>query len=70
MWDELTVPAKKTIGDHGNTLYSLDQAERSRWIKAVQPVYKVWIDEMNKRGLPGQEMFNDLLATTAKHGRK
>jgi len=70
VWDELTVPAKKAIAEHGNTLYSLDDAERARWIKAVQPVYKIWIDEMNKRGLPGQEMFNDLLATTAKHGRK
>ena len=66
----MPVPAKKTITEHGNTLYRLDDAERQRWIKAVQLVYKIWIDEMNKRGLPGQEMFNDLLATTSKHGRK
>jgi TRAP-type C4-dicarboxylate transport system substrate-binding protein len=70
VWDELTVPAKKAISDHGNTLYRLDEGERQRWIKAVQPVYKIWIEEMNKRGLPGQKMFDDLLATTAKHGRK
>jgi hypothetical protein len=25
---------------------------------------------MNKRGLAGQKMFDDLLATTAKYGRK
>jgi len=70
IWDELTVPAKKTITDHGNTLYSLSDAEKQRWIKAVQPVYQIWIGEMNKRGLPGQKMFDDLLATTAKYGRK
>ena len=46
------------------------QAERQRWIKAVEPVYKIWIGEMDKRGLPGQKMFDDLLATTAKYGRK
>ena len=28
------------------------------------------IEEMNKRGQPGQKMFDDLLATTAKYGRK
>jgi TRAP-type C4-dicarboxylate transport system substrate-binding protein len=70
VWDELTVPAKKTITDRGNTLYSLDEKERQRWIKAIQPVYKIWIAEMDKRGLPGQKMFDDLLATTKKYGRK
>jgi TRAP-type transport system periplasmic protein len=70
VWDELTVPAKKAITDRGNTLYQLDEKERQRWIKTIQPVYKVWIAEMDKRGLPGQKMFDDLLATTAKYGRK
>lgn len=70
VWDELTVPAKKAITDRGNTLYRLDEKERQRWIKAVQPVYKIWIAEMDKRGLPGQKMFDDLLATTKKYGRK
>jgi TRAP-type C4-dicarboxylate transport system substrate-binding protein len=70
VWDELTVPAKKAITDRGNTLYQLDEKERQRWIKTIQPVYKIWIAEMDKRGLPGQKMFDDLLATTAKYGRK
>jgi hypothetical protein len=70
VWDELTVPAKKAITDRGNTLYRLDEKERQRWIAAIQPVYKIWIAEMDKRGLPGQKMFDDLLATTAKYGRK
>jgi TRAP-type transport system periplasmic protein len=70
IWDSLTVPAKKTIVDQGGVLYSINDAEKQRWIKAVQPVYQIWIGEMNKRGLPGQQMFDDLLATTAKYGRK
>ena len=70
VWDELTVPARKAIADQGGVIYALDEPERQRWIKAVQPVYKIWIEEMGKRGLPGQKMFDDLLATTAKYGRK
>jgi TRAP-type C4-dicarboxylate transport system substrate-binding protein len=70
VWDGLTVPAKKAITDRGNTLYSITDQERTRWIATVKPVYQLWIDEMNKRGLPGQKMFDDLLATTAKYGRK
>ena len=69
-WDELTVPAKDAIRKRGNTIYSLSEPERQRWIKAAQPVYKIWIEEMNKRRLPGQKMFDDLLATTQKYGRK
>jgi TRAP-type C4-dicarboxylate transport system substrate-binding protein len=69
-WDELTVPAKDTIRKRGNTIYSLSEPERQRWIKAAQPVYKIWIEEMNKRRLPGQKMFDDLLATTKKYGRQ
>jgi TRAP-type C4-dicarboxylate transport system substrate-binding protein len=68
--DELTGPAKKAIAANGNTLYSISDAERAKWVAAVQPVYALWIQEMNKRGLPGQQMFDDLLARTAKHGRK
>jgi TRAP-type transport system periplasmic protein len=68
--DELTAPAKQAITGHGNTLYGLTEAERLSWINAVKPVYALWIGEMNRRGLPGQAMFDDLLVLTAKHGRK
>ncbi len=69
-WDELTVPARKVVTDKGNALNTLGPDEKQRWVQAVQPVYKLWVDEMNKRNLPGQKMFDDLLATTAKYGRK
>ncbi len=69
-WDELTVPARKVVVDKGNAMNTLSAEEKQRWIQAVQPVYKLWIDEMNKRNLPGQKMFDDLLATTTKYGRK
>jgi len=68
--DELTAPAKKAITDRGNTLYSLTPEELAQWRAAMEPVYKLWIAEANKRGLPGQQMFDDVLALTAKHGRK
>ncbi len=68
--DELTVPAKKAITDAGNTLYSLTPEELAKWRAAVAPVYKLWVAEADKRGLPGQKMFDDFLALTAKYGRK
>lgn len=68
--DELTIPAKKAIADNGNTLYSLAPDEHARWRAAMAPVYKLWIAEMDKRGQPGQQMFDDLQALMVKYGRK
>ena len=70
VWDGLTENAKKQTRDAGNNVFTLPEQEKKRWAAAVQPVYGVWVEEMNKRGLAGQKMLDDLLATTAKYGRK
>lgn len=70
VWDGLTENAKKQTRDAGNNVFTLSEAEKKRWADAVRPVYGVWVEEMNKRGLAGQKMLDDLLATTAKYGRK
>ena len=70
VWDTLTEGARKAARDAGNNVYTLAPQERARWIEAVKPVYALWVEEMNKRNLPGQKMLDDLLATTAKYGRK
>jgi len=70
VWDSLTEGARKQTSAAGNDIYTLSDKEKARWAAAVKPVYKIWVDEMNKRGLPGQRMLDDLLATTKKYGRK
>jgi TRAP-type C4-dicarboxylate transport system substrate-binding protein len=70
VWDGLTEGARKATRDAGNNVFALSDAEKKRWAQAVQPVYRLWVEEMNKRNLPGQKMLDDLLATTAKYGRK
>jgi TRAP-type C4-dicarboxylate transport system substrate-binding protein len=70
VWDSLTEGARKQIRDNGNNIYAISDQEQRRWAEAVKPVYGIWIEEMNKRNLPGQKMFDDLLVTTAKYGRK
>ena len=70
VWDGLTEGAKKATRDAGNNVFMLSDAEKKRWAQAVQPVYRLWVEEMNKRGLQGEKMLDDLLATTAKYGRK
>jgi TRAP-type transport system periplasmic protein len=70
VWDEQTGPALDAIKKAGNTFVELPPAERERWRAAAQPAYDVWIAEMNKLGRPGKQMFDDIVAITAKYGRK
>ncbi len=68
--DELKDAAIETVRKAGGTIQPLPTAERDRWVAIVKPAYQSWIENMNKRGLPGQKMFDDLLETTTRHGRK
>ena len=70
VWDAQTAPALEAIRKSGNTIYELDPAELARWKVAAKPAYDAWIAEMNKQGRPGQKMFDDWLATSARYGRK
>lgn len=67
--DGLTATAKETITAEGGNIYSISAEEEASWKETVKPVYDIWIKEMDKKGLPGQEMFDDIMALTAQYGR-
>ena len=70
IWDTQTQPAIDATRKAGNAVFELAPAEKARWQAAAKPAYDAWIAEMNKQGRPGQRMFDDLLAISAKYGRK
>ncbi len=70
IWDTQTQPAIDDIRKSGNTIYELTPQERARWQAAAKPAYDAWVAEMNRLGRPGQKMFEDWQATSAKYGRK
>jgi TRAP-type C4-dicarboxylate transport system substrate-binding protein len=70
IWDSQTGPAIAANRDApGNEIITISAEERARWVAAAQPVYQSWIREMNRLNRPGQQMFDDLMAITGKHGR-
>lgn len=70
VWDSQTAPAiAANRGAPGNEIITISAEERVRWIAAAKPAHETWIREMNRRGRPGQQMFDDLMAITARHGR-
>ena len=42
----------------GVDLYPIDEAELQRWGELLQPVRQEWIDQMEKRGLPGRRVMD------------
>jgi hypothetical protein len=39
-------------------IYELSEAERAQWKVAVRPVWQKWVDELEKNGLPGQDILS------------
>jgi TRAP-type C4-dicarboxylate transport system substrate-binding protein len=50
----------------GMELIELSPAERQRWVDAVKPVEMKWITQMDSEGLPGTQVYNDILQLKSK----
>ena len=48
-------------------IYYLPEAEREKWYDAVKPLHDEWIAEMEAKGLPGREFYEDLLKAAEKY---
>ncbi len=67
VWDQSKAVGRKPAVDRGNVFYTLTDAETDKFIKASAPLYEQWVEDMNKRGLPGQQMLDDARALLAKY---
>jgi TRAP-type C4-dicarboxylate transport system substrate-binding protein len=68
-WDDSQAVGRKAATDRGNTVLVLSPEETDRWVKASAPVYDEWVDDVNKRGLPGPAMLKDARDLLAKYRR-
>ena len=53
--------AYKKGKESGLTFIELSKAERQKWVDAVEPVTQKWIAEMDSKGMPASEMYQDIL---------
>ena len=49
--------------------YNLPEAELQRWMEAVNPIYEMWIAEMESLGLPGKAIFEDTRRLVEKYSK-
>lgn len=69
VYDEIDTLGKQVAEKRGNKIISLSKAENDRWAKLMQPIFKGYVDEMKKKGLPGDQALKfcqDYLKTHSK----
>jgi TRAP-type C4-dicarboxylate transport system substrate-binding protein len=52
----------------GVTVYRSSSAEIGQWKDLAKPVIEKWINDMEKKGLPGKQMIEDLVTAAKKYG--
>jgi TRAP-type C4-dicarboxylate transport system substrate-binding protein len=59
--DVAAAEAWERIEAEGHTVYILDKEEKARWEESSRYVVRKWIQDMEKKGLPGEEVYNEAL---------
>lgn len=69
MWDTEAVNVRETVVKRGNTIIQLADDEKQRWIKATEPVYGAWIEQMKGKGVDGGKLVEAAREAVAKHSK-
>lgn len=67
IWDESQAVGRKAATDRGNTMIQLTPQQTDEWMAASNSLYLEWVADMNRRGLPGEQMLKDARALLEKH---
>lgn len=68
-WDDGADGGRKVAKERGNEIIKLTADEEKRWRAVAKGAHDAWIEEMNKKGLNGKQLYGDLLAIAAKHNK-
>ncbi len=67
MWDEVGLEVRDMVNKRGNVITVITEDERSRWVKATQPVIDSWIGSMKDKNIDGRKLLETAKATLAKY---
>jgi TRAP-type transport system periplasmic protein len=69
MWDAEATTVREMVAKRGNTITQLSVEEKARWIKATEPVYTAWIEQMKGRNIDGAKLVEAARALVAKYDK-
>ena len=67
MWDTEAVNVEEMVRKRGNTITTISEAERARWVAATAPVHAAWVEQVKAKGLDGAKLIEAAKAAIAKH---
>lgn len=67
MWDEASAAVRQMVVKRGNTITSIEEAEKERWMKVTEPVIEGWIAQMRERKLDGANLLAAARAALLKY---
>ncbi|MFY7779738.1 MAG: hypothetical protein ACOVQI_01310 [Tagaea sp.] len=67
MWDTEARTVSEMVRARGNSIVTITEAEKARWIAATQPVHAAWVDQMRGRNVDGARLIETAKGLIAKH---
>jgi TRAP-type transport system periplasmic protein len=69
MWDERATVISEDVKKRGNTVSSITEDEKAKWIKACEPVTAKWIEDMKAKNIDGAKLIAAAKAAVAKYDK-
>lgn len=70
MWDDVGLEVSTKIKQDGtNTISTISEDEKARWVSATQPVRDKWIADVKANGVDGAALIAETSALIAKYGK-
>lgn len=69
MWDSEAITVSELAKKRGNTISTISQDEKARWMKACEPIAGAWLEQMKAKGIDGAPLLAAAKALVAKHDK-
>jgi TRAP-type C4-dicarboxylate transport system substrate-binding protein len=69
MWDTAGAQVEEMVKKRGNTVSTISEEEKAKWIKATQPVVDAWVAQVKDKGLDGAKLIEQAKALVAKYDK-
>jgi len=69
MWDSAGADVLEMVKKRNNTITSISEDEKQRWIKTCEPVHEAWIKQVKDKGLDGTKLIEEARALVAKYDK-
>src|SRR5262245_4879311 len=69
MWDDAGALVLERVKKRGNTVITITEEEKAKWVTACAPVTEAWIKQVKEKGLDGNNLIQQAKALVAKYDK-